>query len=330
MIAQIDKHYVKTRPLKVWSRIISFGLFEGRPVTTRGKWINPILFKLFKFYQLLPQLKKVNQPIFIIGTGRSGTTLLGKILSIHREISFLNEPKALWHVIYDKEDIIGSYSDGEAFYFLNGKNAEEKQVVTAHKLYGAYLAFSGGKRALDKYPELIFRVQFVKKIFPNALFLFITRNGKNTLQSIKKWSEIHSENLPNEVHNWWGVNDRKWKLLCKQVIPDSKLLSNYYNEITALTDHIDRAAVEWIVTMEQGLQNMEECGNNILKIRYEDLLSDKQTVLNEIFEFAHLENDEKLFMYADQVIHQPTVKNDVTVKPFLKRPFDLMMEKLGY
>ena len=34
MVAQLDSLYIKTRPTKVVSRLISYGLFEGRPLTT--------------------------------------------------------------------------------------------------------------------------------------------------------------------------------------------------------------------------------------------------------------------------------------------------------
>ena len=99
MVAQIDSVYWKTNLNRVPVRLLSYALFEGRPVTTRGQWINPLVFGHFKIVKWMPQLQRVKSPIYIIGTGRSGTTILGVILSIHRQVGFLNEPKALWHAI---------------------------------------------------------------------------------------------------------------------------------------------------------------------------------------------------------------------------------------
>ena len=99
MPAQIDRRYVRASPFKACGRLVSWSLFEGRPLTTRGRWINPLVFALYGIQRRLPQLHRVERPIFIVGTGRSGTTVLGTVLSLHRELGFLNEPKALWHAV---------------------------------------------------------------------------------------------------------------------------------------------------------------------------------------------------------------------------------------
>ena len=90
MIAQLESLYIRSRPWKLWSRLISYGLFEGRPLTTRGQWINPLVFAHFAVEKHLPRLRRVEKPVFILGTGRSGTTILGIVLSMHREVGFLN------------------------------------------------------------------------------------------------------------------------------------------------------------------------------------------------------------------------------------------------
>ena len=158
MVAQIDATYFKTRPTKAISRLMSYALFEGRPLTTRGQWINPLVFAHFAIEKRLPQIRRVEKPVFILGTGRSGTTILGVVLSMHREVGFLNEPKALWHAIFPEEDVIGNYSRGKAKYRLSVSDATMEVKRNAHRLYGAYLASVCSRRLVDKYPELIFRV----------------------------------------------------------------------------------------------------------------------------------------------------------------------------
>ena len=330
MIAQIDKEYLRVRPSKIWNRLISYGLFEGRPITTKGQWINPLVFRNFKFWQNMPQMKDVKSPIFIIGTGRSGTTMLGILFSIHKSVSYLNEPKALWHEIYSKEDIIGSYSNGEAFYCLGVDLITKKIKNKAKKIYGAYLAITGGNRVVDKYPELIFRIPFVKEIFPDARFLFITRNGEDTLQSTENWSKRLGTTEDNEIHDWWGVNGRKWKLLCEQLIPKSRYLKNHQVEISQFQDHKDRATVEWILTMEQGVKMTEEFSESIFQFKYEHVLDDPAVILNEILDFTDLRYDSKMIEYAERVIGEPTSKRTVEIHPILKSSFNELMKKLSY
>ena len=57
------------RPSSALARLISYSFFEGRPVTTRGQWINPIIFAQFYLLKRLPKLKAVKKPIFITGSG---------------------------------------------------------------------------------------------------------------------------------------------------------------------------------------------------------------------------------------------------------------------
>jgi len=225
MPAEIDSHYLRTRPTRLWSRLLSYALYEGRPLTTRGRWINPVVFANHALAQRLPKLKTVKAPIFIIGTGRSGTTALGVVLSMHRDVGYLNEPKSVWHAVHGGEDLIGSYSRGEARYRLDAAEAGPKQARAIHRIYGAYLRVTGTKRVVDKYPELLFRFPFVKALFPDAKFLFLARNGWDTIHSITGWSKRLGVEKKGEAHNWWGADDRKWQLLVSQIVPEHPDLS---------------------------------------------------------------------------------------------------------
>ena len=51
MIAQLNSHYIKTRPTKALTRLVSYAFFEGRPATTKGRWINPLVFSFLKVYR---------------------------------------------------------------------------------------------------------------------------------------------------------------------------------------------------------------------------------------------------------------------------------------
>ena len=59
-------------------------------------------------------------PVFIIGCGRSGTTILGKTLSSHPEIKYLNERRDLWHKSYPEFNISTHEQD---IIVLNGTDS---------------------------------------------------------------------------------------------------------------------------------------------------------------------------------------------------------------
>lgn len=330
MVAQIDSTYIRLRPTKLVSRLVSYALFEGRPLTTRGQWINPLLFAHFSIEKRLPQLKRVDRPVFILGTGRSGTTILGVLLSMHRDVGFLNEPKAMWHSIYPDEDVIGSYSRGMSHYRLDASHVTEEIKHDAHRLFGAYLSSVLSKRLVDKYPELVFRVPFVREIFPDAHFLFLVRNGWDTCASIEKWSERCGEQMNGEVHDWWGVNRRKWNLMLKELIEPDAYFSGVKEVACGFDRHTDMAALEWVVTMREGLRRLEENPACVRMVRYEDLANSPRKTLAEIADFADFSHDETYFRYGESVLKAAPAHPKFEMHPALRPLFDETMKALGY
>jgi len=321
MVAQIDKAYVTTRPTRLWSRLLSYALFEGRPLTTRGQWINPVLFRLFALQKRLPQMRQVKAPIFILGTGRSGTTILGVVLSVHRDVGFLNEPKAIWSTLRDDEDLIGSYHRGPARYRLSAEDASPSLIKDAHRIYGAYLRLTMTRRIVDKYPELIFRVPFVRRIFPSAKFLFLSRDGWDTCASIERWSSRLGTNIGDEIHDWWGVNRRKWNLLVDQIIPEHQDLALHAEVLRALTDQRAMAATEWIVTMREGLRLVETHPDDVMHVPYGDLCSHPEQVCTRISEFADLPVDPVFLDYAKATLSPPKPIGEFLLPDELEAPF---------
>lgn len=330
MVAQVDRDYVRMRPTRLWSRLVSYALFEGRPLTTRGQWINPLVFGHFALEKRLPALKKVRAPIFILGTGRSGTTILGVVLSMHREVGFLNEPKALWHSLRQDEDLIGSYTRGAARYRLGAEEATPTLIEGAQRIYGAYLAATLCSRVVDKYPELIFRVPFVKAIFPDARFLFLSRDGWDTCSSIEQWSVRLGETVNGERHDWWGVNGRKWELLVSQIVPEHVDLAPYKAELLALQDHRAMAAVEWIVTMREGLALLKRDPGSVMHVPYEELCAQPEAMARRIADFAGLAEDECYLRYARKVLSPPGKRAPFELPDWLKAPFEATQRALGH
>ena len=57
-----------------------------------------------KVYAHLP-FKGIQHPVFILGCMKSGTTILGRTLSCHPQVTYLNEPREIWFSCYPKSDI---------------------------------------------------------------------------------------------------------------------------------------------------------------------------------------------------------------------------------
>jgi hypothetical protein len=327
MIAQLDKLFIKTSLKKTYTRLVSYFLFEGRPLTTKGRWINKFVFAFFKILKYIPNVKSIQKPVFILGTGRSGTTILGLTLGMHEDVGFLNEPKALWSHIYSGEDIIGSYQKEAGSYYLVESQVDAFIKKKANTLFGNYLRLSSSKRVVDKYPELIFRTPFVKEIFPDAKFLFLYRNGWDTCHSIKRWSERLGVDKHDETHDWWGLNGRKWNLLCDQVLINDPVLSKQKELISKYTNHVHMAAVEWILTMKQGLSL--QCTDNLLAVKYEEYVS-SEDYRNKILSFCSLEKDHNYARYCDEILKLPSIKEPIKLPVEIEYEFLRVMGELGY
>lgn len=331
MIAQLNSNYIKTRPLKALNRLIGYSFFEGRPATTKGRWINPFVLSLLRDISYSKrQFKPVKQPIFILGIGRSGTTILGIVLSMHQDVGYLNEPKAIWHLIHPNEDVIGSYSQGEGLFRLTSEDANIQMCQQAKQIYGAYLWSTFSRRLVDKYPELIFRVDFVKALFPDARFIFLIRNGWDTCHSIAAWSERHGIQNSGKTHDWWGVNNRKWELLVEQLVYTDADMKEVSEEVSNFDQHIDKAVVEWVVTMREGLRLLETSSESIYTVRFEELASTPDEVLQELCKFCDLQQDTTFLEYARNTLRPVPPRNQFDLHPKIAPLFNDTMSRLGY
>ncbi len=330
MVAQIDRCYVHHRWQRALPRLLAYTLFEGRPLTTRGRWINPLVFANMALLKRLPLMQSIDRPVFITGMGRSGSTLLGVVLSMHRDVGFLNEPKALWHCIHAGEDVIGNYSKNEASYRLDAADCSDEMIDAAHRLYAAYLRLGGNSRIVDKYPEMLFRTGFVRHIFPDARFLFLVRNGWDTCQSVVKWSQCKGTAHGQEIHDWWGTDARKWRLMVQQLLrPDPR-----YKALSAMADHLSdhrlMAATEWIVTMREGLRQMQLLPDAVLMVRYEDLVSKPEETLQQIVAFTGLAPDPVMYHYASQSMRAVSSQQTFPMPEPIASLFRETMHMLGY
>lgn len=331
MVAQINPLYIKTRPTKVITRLMSYAFFEGRPVTTKGRWINPLVFSILKKVAANnSKYKPVKKPIFILGTGRSGTTILGIVLSMHREVGYLNEPKAIWHLIHPHEDVIGNYSQSNAKYRLTAEDATDQMQRRAAQMFGAYLTTTRSERLVDKYPELIFRVDFVRALFPDARFIFLVRNGWDTCQSIATWSKRLGVHRNGEKHDWWGVEDRKWRLLVEQLVETDSVLSQIADKVKHFERHLDRAAVEWIVTMQEGIRLIDTSPDCTHLVRFEDLTAKPDETLSALCDFCELPTDTIFQEYARQTLHPVPARKPFDIHWEIAPIFLEIMKELQY
>lgn len=306
MIAQLDPAFIRTAPGRATSRLVGYSFFEGRPATTRGQWWNPVVFGNLGL--AAGRIGRgVDRPIFIVGMGRSGTTLLGRILAAHPSVGFLNEPKAMWHVIRGDEDIIGSYAPPHTGrLYLCAEDASKDVSQRARALFSWYSRASRSKRVVDKYPELVFRHAFVRTIFPDARFLVAIRSPWSTFKSVAGWSDSHA----TKDADWWGVRDQKWEILWTQgVLHNSDNSDLVALDLARETDHHVRAALEWVVTMRDAI-SLANADPHAHVVRYDELVQHPRDQIRKALDFCELPASFRTEAYASTIISQQGDKNE--------------------
>lgn len=329
MLAQLDTDYIKCRPGKIWPRLLAYALFEGRPLTTRGRWINPAVFASYRLIHALPLPAPDVAPIFIYGTGRAGTTALGKVLGLHSECGFLNEPKALWQAALGDDDLIGSYSTRLGRYRMNADDADTKKIRRLRRAYATFQRLSGSSRVVDKYPELIFRDGLVRMAFPKARKIILLRDGWQTAASVRAWSAEHGR--PEDAADWWGKSGRKWHLLCRDILQPDPAFAAIAPHLGGITRQEDRAALEWVATMREALQLMRQADRkDLMFVRFEDLVTSPATEMGRIFGFAGLRRDDVALRYAEGHLQPQRPHPRPALHPEVEVLLAGTMQQLGY
>ncbi|MGR3661861.1 MAG: sulfotransferase family protein [Paracoccaceae bacterium] len=326
MVAQIDAKFIRARPWKIWSRLLAYALFEGRPLTTRGRWINPLVFAGYRLWSVLPLRKRDLRPIFVMGVGRSGTTVLGTVLALHRDVGYLNEPKALWHAALGDDDLIGSYGATPGRYIMTGADGKNGRAKRLRRFYQAFLRLSFSRRIVDKYPELIFRNGLIDVAFPDARKVVLLRNGTDICQSIENWPKAHGQ----ADADWWGLNDQKWHLLVEELVMPDAFFADVLPVIRQLGRHVDRAAVEWMVTMREADRLRVSGARGFLFIRYEDLVAAPYQILCEILDFCDLSQDRLMLGYSTRILKPRRRHVPPNLNPVILPLFNQTMKTMGY
>lgn len=261
--------------------------------------------------------------MFITGVGRSGTTLLGRILAAHPACTFLNEPKAIWHHLHGAEDVIGSYGTGTARFHLPQSDATPGRERRLARLYRWATILGGGPRVVDKYPELIFRLEFLRALCPTAQVIALTRDGVETCHSIATWSG-------RRRGTWWGRADRKWNMMVAELVGGHPTLGLLRAQIAPMTQDQDRAAVEWIVTMTALRQALQDQDDWVRRVDYADLCGAAEATLTDLLAWVGLTRDQGLLTYAQQMISAQRPRRSLHLHPILVGPFKQALTEMGY
>ena len=212
---------------------------------------------------MLAQLKHLlgispTRPVFVIGTGRSGTHWLGYSLGDHPEVRATVEIQPMF-----------GWSTRMA---LNSK-LERKLFGRLVLAYKWQLLKSAPRLYLDKTHPNIWIAEKLKKAFPKSLFVGIERNPYATVASMMK-------------HKGVSAWHRRWR---EFPIPNRFLgitaeLANTYDSIPLAS----QCAMRWLAHHDRMKELRSILGNDLIVIPYESFANDTETQIHGLQQFVGL------------------------------------------
>jgi hypothetical protein len=136
--------------------------------------------------------------VFIVGSPRSGTTILGQMLDGHPRIAQWYEPYFVW------DHYFRARSDDER----SARDASPRVTAQIRKDFQRYRQRLRATLVVDKSPRNSLKIPFIKAIFPQARFIHLVRDGRDAALSIhKEWQKRRQ--IVNDPTHGHGFNYRK-------------------------------------------------------------------------------------------------------------------------
>lgn len=290
-------------------------------------FLRPIAFaiRLFRAYLISrnPFLTSSQQPLggfaFVVGCGRSGTTILGKILSSHPQIRYFFEPWHLWRAVDRRTDALQLFGEVDGHMLMGADMSNSKIQKRFRKLFFVRGAFLN----IEKTPHNVMRIPYLESLCPNAKYIHIVRDGIEVATSIEKLATTNEYKLAGKrsFNQWWGESNSKWRALQS----DGVKAGYFSDEAVGLTNDFEKGAYEWLVSLEEAEKHTAKLGGRMLIIKYDDLVNNPTETLKKITDFLGVINDQSWLEKSVRKIR----KNDVITKKSGELP-SLMSRRFNY
>jgi len=269
------------------------------------------------------------EPVFVLGSPRSGTTMLFNLLDRSPGLVSLGK---------------GSHFLWDMFHRIEGagwtSHAVEPEAITDRErkvLYWTIRRLAGENRYLDKFPRNCLRATYLKALFPDAYFVYIWRDGRAVVSSLMtgwrtegKFGRGTVLPVPLSIEGYEG---RQWRFL----VPPG------WEAFASGRTLAEVCAFQWVGANEAILAAREQIGTERwVDVRYEDLLDSPREITARMFEGIGLPADEEVLRWAlelDTHVSRTAVTVPSREKWRKEHPLEVesvlpmiepMMRRLGY
>lgn len=208
----------------------------------------------------------IPDPVFIVGSPRSGTTAMAHALKQHPDL-FVSKESYVLHQFYGNGRTRQVWEHNMNRVTPNWLRHEEVsyEEFLAHIGRGMSSLFSsrsGGRRWVDQTPLYTPMIDDLALMFPDASFLHLVRDGRAVVRSMSGFADVFDE--PSKAG----------------------MLSD---EIPTWTEDVDEACRTWNDWVARATEFAEEHPKRCVVARNEDLVNDPHGGFSRIQEFLGLE-----------------------------------------
>jgi hypothetical protein len=270
-------------------------------------------------------------PCFIIGCGRSGTSILGKALQHHPDVCYLREPIHLWAAIDRRTDVTHlHYRLPEARFIMDASHSNRQNELRFGRLILGARDRLGARIVIEKTPHNAARIGFIESLVHGALYLHIVRDGVDVTRSINRLATTDPFKLAHQPrHNtWWGNENSKWKALAR----DGVEAGYFPGEIAQVRTHAAKGAYEWLVSLGEVDRWRARLGERLREVRYDDFTSDPAGTLGTLCAFVGISCPQQ---WLDRVVglidaERRNHGQPLRLPPRMCREFNRYQERYGF
>lgn len=209
-------------------------------------------------------------PCFMIGFLRSGTTLLHQIVDSHPDVVVVDESPMSIAAMKVLENEPGGYPDGIAT--LDDSTARRARNAYFETLDVHIPSNSTGTVVIDKFPFNTTRAPLLWRLFPKARFVFSVRHPMDVCLSC-----------------------------FMQAFQPSIVTSPFLNMADTVRAYTD--------LMDMWLLFSSKANINYLNVRYEDLVANQEQISRQLFEFLGVSWDDRALKFYEHAQQSASVSN---------------------
>ena len=217
-------------------------------------------------------------PIFIVGAPRSGTNIFYRTFAKHPDLAWISNitkkiPSSLWLtriIMLFRDDHRPTEANNvwQKFIGNDHESLGQDDVTAAARKYlrtvvQNNLRIFKKSRFVNKCPGNSVRMDYLREIFPDAIFIHIIRDGRAVAYSILRSRLEHSG-------AYWSVKPPGWRDLLKLPL-------------------VDACALQWQMTVRAILQSAEYLPpEQYMAVKYEDFVARPVEIFKQVGKKCHL------------------------------------------